>query len=125
MTYETMVTIRCFKCTMEFQVATSWQKNRVENKDTFYCPVGHPQHYTGENTEERLAAKVDELARVRAELYVARDDKQRAEAKLTRMSKRIHAGVCPKCNRTFQNVARHMQAKHKAPNKPSATGDPK
>ena len=29
-----------------------------------------------------------------------------------RIEKRIHAGVCPCCNRSFPNLQRHMAAKH-------------
>lgn len=30
----------------------------------------------------------------------------------TRLKNRIAAGVCPCCNRSFQNVARHMAGQH-------------
>jgi hypothetical protein len=33
-------------------------------------------------------------------------------AKTARKLSRVSAGVCPCCNRTFQNVARHMKTKH-------------
>lgn len=30
----------------------------------------------------------------------------------TRLRNRIKAGVCPRCNRTFQNLQRHMAGQH-------------
>lgn len=33
-------------------------------------------------------------------------------AEARRVQKRIHAGVCPHCNRTFQNLQSHMNSKH-------------
>jgi hypothetical protein len=30
------------------------------------------------------------------------------------MRKRIQSGVCPCCNRTFENLGRHMKSKHPA-----------
>lgn len=30
----------------------------------------------------------------------------------TRLKNRAKAGVCPCCNRTFQNLARHMASQH-------------
>jgi|GEM_PF-2697621 len=35
-----------------------------------------------------------------------------AETKARRAERRIHAGVCPHCNRTFVQLARHMKTKH-------------
>ena len=32
--------------------------------------------------------------------------------KLARKLKRVGRGVCPECNRTFQNLASHMACKH-------------
>lgn len=113
--FDTMVSIRCFRCTMRFDVSQEWQEARIQDRVTFYCPIGHPQNYIGKTNAEKLAEKESELARVKAELYAARDDKEKAYAKLDRQAKRIHAGVCPKCNRTFDNVARHMKSKHLSP----------
>lgn len=36
----------------------------------------------------------------------------RIGATKTRIKNRVKNGVCPCCNRTFENLARHMQAKH-------------
>jgi len=33
-------------------------------------------------------------------------------AKAQRKLKRVHRGVCPDCNRSFENLARHMHTKH-------------
>jgi chemotaxis response regulator CheB len=33
-------------------------------------------------------------------------------AQLTKTKKRVANGVCPCCNRTFKQLARHMKAKH-------------
>lgn len=108
----TMTVILCYKCGIEFHVATNWNANRIEDKNSFFCPNGHSQSYVGKTDREKLAEKEAELAKVRSALYAERDDKEKAQAKLSRISKRIHAGVCPKCNRTFENVALHMKSKH-------------
>jgi len=41
-----------------------------------------------------------------------RDDILDKTKELKTIKKRIHAGVCPHCNRHFQNVERHMKTKH-------------
>ena len=58
---------------------------------------------------EKLRRERDQLKQQLA----YKDDEIAAKGKqLTRLQKRIHAGVCPCCNRTFTNVARHMKTKH-------------
>lgn len=82
-----------------------------------HCPSGHAWGWTKENCErEKLRRERDRLQQQIAE----RDDEvqrqiamcKKAEGKLARMTKRISHGVCPCCNRTFENLARHMKQKH-------------
>lgn len=98
---------------------------------TFYCVHGHQGHYPAGKTreqqlEESLANEV--RARQRAEQKVAEKadeataawatatrERNRAngyKGHATRITKRAKAGVCPCCNRTFVNMARHMATKH-------------
>tara|TARA_Y100000310_G_scaffold338946_1_gene430083 strand:- start:1163 stop:1354 length:192 start_codon:yes stop_codon:yes gene_type:complete len=34
------------------------------------------------------------------------------KGQVTKLKNRAKAGVCPCCNRTFQNLSRHMETKH-------------
>lgn len=84
--------------------------------EQFYCPYGHTAVY-----------KDTEVARLKKELVqaqeVANSARQRettanlmldAERKATkRLLKRVEAGVCPNCHRSFQQLARHMVSKHR------------
>lgn len=76
------------------------------------CPMGHEWHYTGKSIEEKLR---EEKARVNATRDLL-EHEQRSHAAtrghLTRQKRRVAAGVCPCCNRTFQQLARHMATKH-------------
>jgi hypothetical protein len=106
---------KCIVCGIWFGVDDDFDTNRRKDKNTFYCPNGHNMAF-GENEADRLRKQLSqEQQRVSLERQMRMDaenalDKER-EAH-TRQSKRIHAGVCPCCNRTFQNVARHMATKH-------------
>lgn len=40
------------------------------------------------------------------------NDAERAVKKAQNKLKRVERGVCPECNRTFNNLARHMACKH-------------
>lgn len=93
-------------------------------KVTFYCGYGHPQVFAiGETEEQKLRRERDLLAQRIAE----RDDeirrqRERAEGLdrrlaaargvVTRIKNRVGHGVCPCCNRTFEDLARHMTSKH-------------
>lgn len=89
----------------------------------FFCINGHPQHWPGESTEEKLrreladAAKATERAKkekewAEQEAKAARHAKAIAEGKMKAQSERVKNGVCPCCNRSFTNLRRHMSTKH-------------
>jgi hypothetical protein len=116
----------CASCSMPFAPLNDFvQRRRVDGKD-FYCPAGHVNVFTKTDLEKlreenrRLAEQV-EVERRRRELERSTADsrirglkiqKGKVEARLRRTETRVRAGVCPHCNRTFQQLARHMQAKH-------------
>lgn len=90
----------------------------------FYCSYGHKQHFLiGESEADKLRRERDRLAQRLAE----RDDEIRRQRELreaterqlsatrgvvTRIKNRVGHGVCPCCNRTFGDLARHMMTKH-------------
>lgn len=117
-----LVTIECFKCGVLFAVSAELDRNWHKTQDSFFCPNGHSQAYV-ESTAKKLqrelqaqAAKLAEKERALAweKERVASLDKQLArERKATmRLKKRVSVGVCPCCQRTVQQLARHMQSKH-------------
>lgn len=116
-----IVTEVCIKCGVIFGLTGDYQQRRRWDHETFYCPSGHAQMYPAKNQVEKLAEELEqerrrridevEAARVRADFAEAA--KKKAESELARVTKRAHAGVCPCCKRSFANVARHMQTKHK------------
>lgn len=121
----------CCTCGILFAVPKDF--NQIARNNTnhwFYCPNGHPQHYTGktEAQKQKEIAEREYQRRIDAERETtrARQDartneyRRRAEkAKRTRLEKRIAAGVCPCCNRTFSNLAQHMEQQH--PDFPATT----
>jgi hypothetical protein len=46
--------ITCCVCNVLFCVTESHKRKLLDSHAVFYCPAGHVQHFTGENTEERL-----------------------------------------------------------------------
>ena len=91
---------------------------------TFYCTHGHQQHFTPGKSDLQMAREEldrERRARQRAEQRIAEAQDQ-AEAERRRangykghaakLAKRAKAGVCPCCNRTFVQLARHMASQH-------------
>lgn len=112
----------CCKCGCVFGINDAVRARLLNNGETFYCTNGHGQHYTETEAQRHaramaakqaeLDAKQRELTAAKCRLLTEQEERVKAERKCRRMTKRIHAGVCPCCNRTFSNLARHMQTKH-------------
>ena len=89
---------------------------------SFYCPNGHVRVFR-ETDNDKLRRERDRLkqdaARLEEERNAAWQAEQRAvearrkaESELKRTVSRAGGGVCPCCNRTFSQLARHMANKH-------------
>lgn len=117
-----MYTQECCNCYMRFSVPAQFDQDRRRDAKTFYCPVGHPQSYK-EGEFDRIRRERDRLAQQIAQRddEIARQKRLREEAErsnianrgvITRLKNRASAGVCPCCNRTVSQMARHMATKH-------------
>jgi hypothetical protein len=111
---------KCYACGVWF--ASSVIALRRNDGKLFYCPNGHSQHYT-ETIEIRLGAELERVKRDRdyyqkqyksqtEQTKWARMDAKRKGTVLRKTRKRIKNGVCPCCNRSFENLRRHLETKH-------------
>jgi DNA-binding transcriptional regulator YiaG len=108
--------IHCAACGVAFAMTTDYIKRRRDDHATFYCPSGHSNVYLGKSEAEQLR---DQLAQVehqrdRAKMTAEQVRQQRdAIAKAHRkMRIRVMNGVCPCCNRSFEDLRQHMATKH-------------
>lgn len=115
--------IECANCGLPFGITPDFQNRRRADHATFYCPVGHRNVYDGPSAAERLKRELE--AKERA-LQAERQDNDRVRRQrdhyersartyrghLTRVRRRVGNGVCPCCNRTFKQLAAHMQRQH-------------
>jgi len=113
----TLKEVRCCDCAMLFAMTDEFYQHRLGNGRMFYCPAGHAQHFT--QRDDELAELKRKTQSLQSQLTYAVTDAERAKrdrttlkSQLTKTRNRIANGVCPCCNRTFQNVARHMDNKH-------------
>lgn len=113
---ENSVTEVCCECGGVFAIPQTLYKKLYRDHSWFYCPMGHVQHYTGKSEELKLREKLRSME-------LDRDGWRRQEEKRTRqlsaargvntkLRKRVSAGVCPCCKRSFQNLKSHMAKKH-------------
>lgn len=120
----TLNVLPCAACKMMFAITDDFEKARRKDHLVFFCPSGHQNWYPSESAEEQLRRENQSLKQQQARLEQEANEGWRAanvaESKLRdevkvrkRIEKRIAAGVCPDCNRSFANMARHMASKHK------------
>lgn len=115
------------RCGITFMVPDTWERKRREDHTGFYCPNGHVQYFLAKTEAEKLREQLarekhqaeQTQARLRDEAEKARRqrdtaDRRRAAMKgqVTKIKNRVGRGVCPCCNRTFQNLQRHMEGQH-------------
>jgi hypothetical protein len=82
---------------------------------SWHCPNGHSLVFRESDLDKwrREAEQArQENARLN-DLAVAEGRRaDRAEREAKKVKKRAHAALCPCCNRSFSQLARHMKAKH-------------
>lgn len=112
-------TICCCNCGVPFAVPAKLRKELLETHKEFYCPNGHRQHYVGkteaERLNEQLRLKENQLAEKEKQLVIAAGNHAALKRKLgntERKLKRVKNGICPCCNRSFQNLHEHMKKQH-------------
>ena len=110
-----LTSLSCGNCEIVFAMPSSMLTSRKHDGGFFYCPNGHNICYS-DSANRRLKLRVESLEGETADLRERNEQWKHKEAAArgvaTRAKNRARAGVCQFCNRTFQNVARHVQSKH-------------
>ena len=112
----------CPSCFISYGMPQELEDRRLKDGGPWYCPNGHSISFTKSeadklreqlnNAKSRLASAED---RATHEANRRRDSEAMLDATLKeqrRLKRRINAGTCPHCRRTFQQVHRHIQNKH-------------
>lgn len=113
-----LIEINCGECGGVYAVNERFHTHKREKGGFWTCPYcktgwgfdpnGSELAKAKRQVEEERKRKEDALARANA--AIQRADK--AEQSLHRHKTRASNGVCPCCQRTFKQLARHMAAKH-------------
>lgn len=104
-----LAAVECPSCGMLFWLDKKYKEHREHDHETIYCPNGHSLYFPAETEEERLHKLVLQKTK---DLREAMEQRDNYEKELTRVTKRIKAGVCPQCHRHFTNLERHMKTRH-------------
>lgn len=102
--------IHCYKCGVAFALPQELVRSLRETHISFYCPNGHGQSYLQETEAEKYRRL---LVQQQNKTCFEQNQREEAERRLRKLQKRLHVGVCPCCNRSFENLKRHMASKHK------------
>lgn len=120
------VAIECHICKTVFGMPRDFYNvaKAGAGKVEFFCPHGHGAVFLkGESETAKLRRERDRLKQEQAwyeqRLSETKDERDRAVRKtaaargqITKLKKRAANGVCPCCNRTFADLAKHMAGQH-------------
>lgn len=104
---ENLVTTSCW-CGINYAIPAPLDLVARENGQTVYCPLGHQWSYT----EPEIPAMQKKLDAAVAARRAAEDQLAAANRERERQATRTKNGVCPCCNRSFVQLARHMKSQH-------------
>lgn len=111
----TLVVFTCARCGIPYGLPEDYIERRRQDGRAHYCPNGHSLSYhetEADKLRRRLKFAEDSRARAAAQRDQAKASARAHKGHVTRIKKRIANGVCPCCNRTFKDVARHMKSQH-------------
>lgn len=117
----TLRAMTCGTCGVKHAMPAIIYDTAREEGGFWHCPNGHRRGWTeaqGALAEReaaqrrRLESALQGNARLAEEAAEANRLCIKAEKKLASQKRRIAAGVCPCCNRTFAKLAMHMTSKH-------------
>lgn len=130
---DTFVVTTCHECGIRSGIPQNFYQRLRESQNTFYCPNGHAavfRNSRADELEKKLIAERARSDRLKAEADSERRrtktiERSRAALKgqVTKVKNRVGNGVCPCCNRTFQNLLQHMKTQHPTFKNPPVTKD--
>lgn len=118
---ETFQVVSCYTCGVRFGIGQDLYKRVVTDaKGSVYCPSCGSQTCWSESDdqkrikelERKLKWEMENTERERKERESAQASLVATKGVVTKLRRRAVAGVCPCCNRTFSQLARHMKTKH-------------
>lgn len=116
----------CARCGILYAAPRDFlaRKQKAVDANSWYCPNGHSQVFRDNDAERFQKLYEQEVNRNKdAKVKVASlqefndqlaNDLMDKAKEVKNLKKRVAAGVCPDCHRTFKQLASHMKSKHSA-----------
>lgn len=130
---DTFVVTTCPQCGIRHGLPQHLYKRLQENGNEFFCPNGHSIVFKAsraDDLERKLVAERARSDRLKADADYERRQRKSIErsrnalkGQVTKVKNRVGNGVCPCCNRTFQNLLAHMKTQHPTFKNPAVTKD--
>lgn len=105
----------CAACNIDFAIPSTFLDRRRQDGRNFFCPVGHSLSF--DKTEVDALREQLEQAQARRDFWQAEAKREKgnataAKSEATKQKNRAKNGVCPCCNRSFVQLARHVKTQH-------------
>lgn len=113
--YTVLTVTSCSQCYVPFAVPKEFWDNGWNYGGEIYCPRGHRMTFGPGRVKEmeqeavRLRARLDQQQARAAHMERSRSA---VKGQLTKVRRRVGNGICPCCNRTFSDLAKHMTNQH-------------
>lgn len=109
----------CITCGVVHAIPTELRTRYHKHGGFWVCPNGHSQGWNKKNSTSEAEKREAEIARLSSQIaykdeQIASERRRVSAAKgeVTKIKKRVGNGVCPCCNRSFQNLHRHISNQH-------------
>jgi DNA repair exonuclease SbcCD ATPase subunit len=109
--------INCGQCGGTYAINEKYRETKYQKGGCWNCPycrVGWGYSDNNENSKLKRALEQEKKRKEWAQQQAANAERALAAQKgvNTKLKKRVAAGVCPCCNRTFKQLSAHMAKKH-------------
>jgi len=109
--------INCGECGGTYAINERFRKQKQNNGGGWNCPYceiswGYFGKTEAQCLKEQLEAEKRGKELAQRQARAARNQTRAYKGQITKIKKRVHNGVCPCCNRHFQNLENHMKNKH-------------
>lgn len=114
-----LVNLQCGTCGVWHAIPENLYNTRKIEGGYWYCPNGHQRGFSEGSLRKQLEKEKKRREWAEAEARIERGnaehERRRAngyKGEAAKIKKRVKHGVCPCCNRSFENLKRHMQSQH-------------
>lgn len=106
----TLAEINCGLCGATYAINERYRQQCYDHGRSWNCPYCKANWGYQGSEIDRLKKQLQEKTELQERTLSRLNESEREREKA---NKRTKAGVCPCCNRTFKQLARHMETKHK------------